>query len=83
MSTAVLDKAQAGPMGGGDSLGGAIPEKALFTVLDETVARFGDRPCIHFLGKEYSYRRVGELVDRHDPAVRRVGELAELVESGT
>ncbi|HET6157998.1 MAG TPA: long-chain fatty acid--CoA ligase [Dongiaceae bacterium] len=40
-----------------------IPIKPLYTVFDDAVARFPDNPCVDFLGKKYSYREMGHLVD--------------------
>jgi len=40
-----------------------IPTAPLYAVLDEAVARFPDNACVDFLGKKYSYREVGRLVD--------------------
>ncbi len=42
----------------------AIPDEPLPEVLERSVAQFGDRPCVDFLGKGYSYREIGVLVDR-------------------
>ncbi len=39
--------------------GGTVPD-----ILDRSVALFGDRPCIDFLGRRLTYREVGALVDR-------------------
>ncbi|MEE8272431.1 MAG: long-chain fatty acid--CoA ligase, partial [Alphaproteobacteria bacterium] len=39
-------------------------ERPLFAILDDAVARFGDRPCVDFLGKRFSYREIGDLVAR-------------------
>ncbi len=41
-----------------------FPEQPLTRFLDDSVARFPERPCLDFLGKTYSYREVGELVRR-------------------
>ncbi len=41
-----------------------IDERPLFAILDDAVARFGDRPCVDFLGKRFSYREIGDLVAR-------------------
>jgi long-chain acyl-CoA synthetase len=41
-----------------------ISEEPVTQVFDRVVARHGDRLCIDFLDKTYSYRRVGELVKR-------------------
>ncbi len=40
------------------------PLTPLHGMLDETVARFGDRPFLDFLGKIYTYAEVGDLVGR-------------------
>jgi long-chain acyl-CoA synthetase len=40
-----------------------IPVKPLHAVLDDAVARFPDNGCVEFLGKKYSYREIGRLVD--------------------
>ena len=41
-----------------------IPVWPLYQMLDEAVAGFGDRPCIDFLGKRYTYAEIGDLVAR-------------------
>lgn len=41
-----------------------LPSKTMFAIFDETVAAFGERRCLDFLGRIYSYREVGDLVDR-------------------
>ncbi len=41
-----------------------IPEKPLYTLLDDAVSRFGERPAIDFLDRKYTYRQLGELVAR-------------------
>ncbi|MEM7024963.1 MAG: long-chain fatty acid--CoA ligase [Pseudomonadota bacterium] len=38
--------------------------KPLFSILDEAVAQYGDRPCLDFLGRKSSYAEIGRLVDR-------------------
>jgi len=40
-----------------------IPTRPLYTVFDDAVARFPDNTCVDFLGKKYSYREIGRLVD--------------------
>src|SRR5262249_1720201 len=41
-----------------------IPVKPHHAALDEAVAKFPDNGCVEFLGKKYSYREIGRLVDR-------------------
>ena len=41
-----------------------FPERSLVAYLDDSVARFPDRPCLDFFGKSYSYAEVGDLVRR-------------------
>ena len=52
--------------------------RPLFTLLDDAVARFPERPCMDFLGRIYTYGEVGRLVDRAASGFRRLG-----VEKGT
>src|SRR5258708_17691567 len=42
----------------------SFPAHPVTRFLDEAVERFGDRPCLDFLGKVSSYREVGDLVRR-------------------
>jgi len=41
-----------------------FPEQPLYQFLEDSVARFGDRPCLDFLGRSYSYAEIGRLVRR-------------------
>src|SRR5712671_3794085 len=41
-----------------------FPEQPLYQFLEESVARFGHRPCLDFLGRSYSYAEIGRLVRR-------------------
>jgi long-chain acyl-CoA synthetase len=50
-----------------------IPAAPLYTVLDDAVARFPDNTCVDFLGKKYSYREVGRLVDCAAAGLQRLG----------
>ena len=50
-----------------------ISEEPVTAVFDRVVARHGERRCIEFLGKTYSYRRVGELVDRAAAGLQALG----------
>src|SRR5690349_17550743 len=42
----------------------SFPPERVDRLLDETVERFPDRPCVEFLGKRYSYREIGGWVAR-------------------
>ena len=55
-----------------------IPAKPLFTLLDDAVARFPQRPCIDFLGRIYTYGELDVLVDRAASGLQGLG-----VEKGT
>src|SRR5438876_8506234 len=50
-----------------------LPEHALDRLLDDAVRRFGERPCLDFLGRRYSYREVGDLVARAAKGLRALG----------
>ena len=39
-------------------------DQPLYQLLDDSVARFADRPCLDFMGKGYSYAEIGALVRR-------------------
>ncbi len=43
---------------------GGIPDEPVHRLLDDAARRFGDRPCLDFLGKGYTYAEVGALVRR-------------------
>lgn len=50
-----------------------LPSLPLFALFDESLSRFPDRPCIDFLGRTWSYRQIGELIDRAAAGFRRLG----------
>jgi long-chain acyl-CoA synthetase len=50
-----------------------IPARPVPAILDDSVARFPDNPCLDFMGRRYSYRRVGELSDRAAAGFRAAG----------
>jgi len=45
----------------------------LYTLLDDTVAKFGNLTCTNFLGNKLTYAEIGELVDRTTAALQRIG----------
>ncbi|UPG73158.1 long-chain fatty acid--CoA ligase [Roseomonas gilardii subsp. gilardii] len=47
---------------------GTLPE-----MLRGAVARFGDRPCLDFLGRRWTYAQIGDLVERAAEGFRRLG----------
>ncbi len=44
--------------------GGDVLQEPLYEAFDRAVAGYGDRPCLDFLGKRYSYAEISALVDR-------------------
>ena len=50
-----------------------VSTEPLTVSFDRIVARFGKRPCIDFLGKRYSYARIGSLVARAAKGFRALG----------
>ncbi len=52
--------------------------KTLGVVLNDSVARFGDRVCTYFHGKTITYKEIGTLVDRVAKGLQKFG-----VEKGT
>ncbi|MEE9545998.1 MAG: AMP-binding protein, partial [Hyphomicrobium sp.] len=45
----------------------------LYTLLDDTVAKFGHLTCTNFLGNKLTYAEIGELVDRTTAGLQRAG----------
>jgi long-chain acyl-CoA synthetase len=50
-----------------------LPVHPLGGLLDDAVRRFGERPCLDFLDRRYSYRQVGDLVARAAKGLRALG----------
>lgn len=50
-----------------------IPGQPLFTLLDDAVRRYADRPFLDFLGKTYTYGEAGALVDKLAAGFRELG----------
>ena len=50
-----------------------VPQGSLVSLLDEAVANYPQNPCVDFLGRSYSYREIGDLVDRAAEGLQRLG----------
>jgi long-chain acyl-CoA synthetase len=50
-----------------------IPQRSLLDLFDGAVAAHGERICIRFLGKEYTYAEIGDLVRRAARGLRALG----------
>jgi long-chain acyl-CoA synthetase len=50
-----------------------LDERPLFSLLDDSIVRDPDHPFLDFLGRGYSYREVGDLVDKTASGLRRLG----------
>ncbi|MBL42626.1 MAG: dicarboxylate--CoA ligase PimA [Rhodospirillaceae bacterium] len=50
-----------------------IKGEPLFSILDNTVKNFGNRKCIDFLGKEFSYKKISQMVDRAALGFQQLG----------
>jgi long-chain acyl-CoA synthetase len=50
-----------------------LAPKPLFSLLDEAVAHYPDRPCLDFLGRKSTYREIGRLVDRAAKGFQMLG----------
>jgi long-chain acyl-CoA synthetase len=42
----------------------ALERQNLARLVEDSVTKYGDKPCIDFLGKKYSYKEFGDMVDR-------------------
>ncbi|NQV55692.1 MAG: long-chain fatty acid--CoA ligase [Rhodospirillales bacterium] len=49
------------------------PARPVFAILDDSVARRQDRPCIEFLGKISTYSEIGDLVSRAAKGFQNLG----------
>jgi long-chain acyl-CoA synthetase len=49
------------------------PRAPLYCLLDETAARYPERPCTNFFGKRLTYRQIKELADRLAVGVQQAG----------
>jgi long-chain acyl-CoA synthetase len=47
--------------------------RPVYEMLDNTVARYGDRPAFDFLGKKYKWAQIGNLVDRFAAGLQSMG----------
>lgn len=50
-----------------------MPQEPLHAVFERSVARFAERPCLEFLGRRYSYRETGRLVDQAAAGFQALG----------
>jgi long-chain acyl-CoA synthetase len=50
-----------------------IASKPAFSMLDETVSRFGNRPAFDFLGKKYTWSDIGVQVDAFAAGLQSLG----------
>ena len=50
-----------------------IPSAPLYRLLDDAVARYGDRPAIDFMGRTTRYRELGALADRAAQGFQKLG----------
>ena len=50
-----------------------IPIKPIYDLLDEAVAKRGQKPALDFLGRQWSYQQLGELVDKAAAGFRALG----------
>jgi long-chain acyl-CoA synthetase len=49
-----------------------IPIKPLYALLDDAVSRHPDQPAFDFLGRRFTYRELGDLVDRFACGLKRL-----------
>ncbi len=50
-----------------------LPAKPLYSIFDESVARFATRPCIEFLKRTYSYAEIARQVDLAVAGLQKLG----------
>jgi long-chain acyl-CoA synthetase len=57
----------------GISWAAPLPSGNLTDLFEQAVAAHGDRPCVSFFGRRWTYRQVSDLVDRAAGGLRRLG----------
>ncbi|MBN9529588.1 MAG: long-chain fatty acid--CoA ligase [Alphaproteobacteria bacterium] len=50
-----------------------LKPRSLIQMMDDAVAKYGDKPFLTFMGKTYSYREVGELSTRFAKGLKGLG----------
>src|ERR1700758_1385502 len=50
-----------------------IPAHPVDRLIDEAARRFGERPCIDFMGKRYSFAHIAELVAHAAKGLQNLG----------
>jgi long-chain acyl-CoA synthetase len=50
-----------------------FPAMPLWDLFDQAVERYADNPCLDFLGRIWSYREIGRLVDRAAAGMQALG----------
>lgn len=65
--------ARQSPSSAGISVALEVPEKPLWALLDKTVATYAEHPALDFLGRHYSYRQLGRLVDQAAAGFQALG----------
>jgi long-chain acyl-CoA synthetase len=50
-----------------------FPAMPLWDLFDQAVGRYSDSPCLDFLGRIWSYREIGRLVDRAAAGLQALG----------
>ncbi|MGI9434159.1 MAG: long-chain-fatty-acid--CoA ligase, partial [Geminicoccaceae bacterium] len=50
-----------------------LGELPLYTLLDQAVETYGNRPCLDFLGRKSTYKEIGHMVDRAAKGLQELG----------
>jgi long-chain acyl-CoA synthetase len=50
-----------------------ISKENIATILEESVQKYGDKPCIDFMGKKFTYAQIGEMVDNTAKGLAEMG----------
>ena len=50
-----------------------LPKSPVYALLDDAAARFGDRPCIDFMGRGYDYADIADQVARAAAGLQNLG----------
>jgi long-chain acyl-CoA synthetase len=50
-----------------------LPTGPLYEILEKSVLKYGTHPCVEFMGKEYTYAEIGQLVNKAAKGLQEIG----------
>ena len=51
----------------------SYPRQPIYSILEDSAARYPEKPCVSFFGRCLTYRQVNDVSDRLAAGLRRIG----------